>query len=144
MDGSDFIALAGRLAAAPQANEATYRTAVSRAYYGAFHLARSFLTELGFQPVGNANVHAFVQRYLNGSGYTEACLAALQLTHLQSGRNRADYDLDDSEVGLRQYAMVSVERAHRVASALDICRGGEARESIRQAIADYEQRIRPR
>jgi len=60
MDGSDFIALAGKLAAGPAAGEATYRTAVSRAYYGAFHIARSFLAELGLQPVGNANVHALV------------------------------------------------------------------------------------
>jgi hypothetical protein len=67
MDGNDFIALAGKLAVAPAAGEATYRTVVSRAYYGAFHLARSFLVELGFVPLGNANVHGFVRHYLNGS-----------------------------------------------------------------------------
>ena len=48
MDGTEFIALAGKLVAVPAADEATYRTAISRAYYGAFHVARSFLVELGF------------------------------------------------------------------------------------------------
>ena len=100
MEGSDFIALAGKLAVAAAADEATYRTAISRAYYGAFHIARSFLVELGFQPVGNANVHAFVRHYLAGSGHPEAYLAASELGYLQAARNRADYDLDDSEVGL--------------------------------------------
>jgi uncharacterized protein (UPF0332 family) len=144
MDGTDFIALAGRLAAVPAANEATYRTAVSRAYYGAFHVARSFLVELGFQPLGNANVHGFVRRYLSGSDQPETALAAAELGDLQMARNRADYKLDDPDVGSRAYAMVSVERAHRVVAALENCRPHEARDSIRQAIAEYERKIRPR
>jgi uncharacterized protein (UPF0332 family) len=109
MDGNHFIALAGRLAAGTQSGEAEYRTAISRACYGTFHLGRSFLVELGYQPIGNANVHAFVQRYLNGSGHADACFVATQLAHLQSSRNRADYNLDDSTVGLRDFAMVCVE-----------------------------------
>jgi uncharacterized protein (UPF0332 family) len=95
MDGHAFIALAGKLAA----EEATYRTAVSRAYYGAFHVARSFLVELGFEPLSNANVHAFARHYLNGSGIAQACLAAGELGDLQTARNRADYRLDESSVG---------------------------------------------
>lgn len=82
MDGNAFIALAGRLAALSTADEATYRTAVSRAYYGAFHLARSLLVEMGFKPVGTANVHAFVQQYLYGSGHADARLAASHLSDL--------------------------------------------------------------
>ena len=39
MDGHEFISLAGKLAASANAGEAAYRTAVSRAYYGAFHAA---------------------------------------------------------------------------------------------------------
>jgi hypothetical protein len=88
MDGNDFIALAGKLAAASAGDEATCRTAISRAY-GAFHVARAFLVELGFSPVGNANVHGYVQHYLNGSGHSEACRAAFLLSHLQSARNTA-------------------------------------------------------
>lgn len=144
MDGRDFIALAGKLSATLRGDEPEYRTAVSRAYYGAFHVARAFLAELGFRPLQNANVHAFVQRILNGSGHREAGRAADDLRDLQSARNRADYDLGDNEVGTREYAMFSVERAHRIVSALDDCRREDARGTIRQGIAEYEKRIRSR
>jgi uncharacterized protein (UPF0332 family) len=144
MDGHDFITLAGKLAASPAADEATYRTAVSRAYYGAFHVARFFLVELGFEPVRNMNVHGFVRHYLNGSAHSDACFAASHLSRLQAARNRADYHLDDLHVGSQRNAMVCVERAHGIVSALESCRADEARESIRQAIAEYERRVRPR
>jgi uncharacterized protein (UPF0332 family) len=144
MDGHDFIAPAGKLAAAPAASEATYRTVVSRTYYGAFHVARAFLVELGFKPVGNANVHAFVRHYLNASGHGGAIRAADQLRDLQSVRNRADYDLDDPDVGSQAVAMASVEVAHRVVSALENCRADEVRRTIREAIVEYERRICPR
>jgi uncharacterized protein (UPF0332 family) len=144
MDATGFIALAGKLAAAPAADEATYRTAVSRAYYGAFHVARLFLVELGFRPVGNANVHAFVRHYLASSNDADACLAASQLADLQAARNRADYDLANADVGTRNFAMVIVELAHRVVSAIEKCRRGDVIDAIRQAIADYERRIHTR
>jgi len=144
MDGHQFIVLAGKLAAAPAGDEATYRTAVSRAYYGAFHVARSFLVELGFEPIRNLSVHAFVRRYLNASGDPNAIAATDELGDLQQARNRADYDLDDPDVGSRGFAMVSVERAHRVVSALESCRRDDVRDGIRDGIAEYERRIGPR
>jgi uncharacterized protein (UPF0332 family) len=144
MDGTAFIALAGKLAAVPAADEANYRTAVGRAYFGAFHLARTFLVELGFKPVANANIHAFVRHYLQGSNHADASLAAAQLADLQAARNRADYDLGDAHVGTRGFAMVNVERAHRVVSALEGCRRDDAMEAIRQGIEEYERKIHKR
>lgn len=41
--GEQFLEVAGKLAARPTASEAEQRSAISRAYYGAFHLARAFL-----------------------------------------------------------------------------------------------------
>jgi uncharacterized protein (UPF0332 family) len=144
MDGNDFIALAGKLAAAPTADEAACRTAISRAYYGAFHVARALLVDFGFAPVGNANVHGFVQHYLNGSGHPEACRAAFLLSHLQSARNRADYRLDDPQFGARRDAMLIVEQAHLVVSAVERCRAVEFCDGVRQGIVEYEQKVRPR
>jgi uncharacterized protein (UPF0332 family) len=143
MEGHDFIALAGKLAASP-ADEATYRTAVGRAYYGAFHVARSFLVELGFQPVGNANVHAFVRHCLNGSGHPDAYIAATELGDLQTARNRSDYQLADRSVGSREFAMACVERAHRVVSALEQCRRDDDRSAIQLAIAEFQRKIHRR
>lgn len=53
MTGNEFIELAGKLVAASGADESSLRTAIGRAYYGAFHLATSFLNELGFATVGH-------------------------------------------------------------------------------------------
>ena len=48
-DGGDFIDLAAKMGLARGANPASRRTAVSRAYYGAFHIARALLIELGYR-----------------------------------------------------------------------------------------------
>jgi uncharacterized protein (UPF0332 family) len=142
MDGSDFIELAGRLVANATISEASYRSAVSRAYYGAFHVSGAFLSELGVAPVRNANVHAFVRNYLYESGHSEARVAARELGDLQTARNRADYRLDDFEAGSREFAMLNVERALRVLSALVECDKEPARHAIQLGIAEYERRIR--
>jgi uncharacterized protein (UPF0332 family) len=143
MNGSDFITLAGKLAVTPT-DEAAHRTAISRAYYGAFHVARSFLLKLGFRPVANASVHAFIRQYLGASGHPEAYFASSELSYLQAARNRADYDLEDTRMASRDFAMKCVEQAHRIVAALDACRRDDARDSIREAITNYEQRVRPR
>ncbi|MEX2317988.1 MAG: HEPN domain-containing protein [Pirellulales bacterium] len=126
------------------AGEATYRTAVSRAYYGAFHVAHGFLHELGLRPPANANVHGFVQHYLNGSKHGDACRAASLLSHLHAARIRADYRLDGPQFSSQQDAMLIVEQAALVVSALNNCRSEGAWGSIRHAIAEYEQKINPR
>jgi hypothetical protein len=47
MTGRDFLAVARRLVAEP--TEADWRTAVSRAYYAAFRVARDLLESLSFR-----------------------------------------------------------------------------------------------
>jgi uncharacterized protein (UPF0332 family) len=48
MTGADFIELAGKLLASARIpTEAACRTAISRSYYGAFHLARAFFADMG-------------------------------------------------------------------------------------------------
>ena len=53
----DFIAAAGKLAAIAQGDEALLRSAVSRAYYGAFHLTLELLSAAGVDLPRNANAH---------------------------------------------------------------------------------------
>lgn len=141
MDGNDFLALAGKLAATANADEATYRTSVSRAYYGAFHLAKSLLEDLGFTPAANVNVHGFVRHYLNGSGNSNACHAARHLGDLQAARNKADYQLSNPDVATKAFAVLIVEKAHDIRSALMNCTERKAREQLKAAILDYEKRI---
>ena len=49
MNWREFLTLAARLAAG--AAEEDWRSAVSRAYYSAFHVARQLLSDLGFTVV---------------------------------------------------------------------------------------------
>jgi uncharacterized protein (UPF0332 family) len=143
MDGDEFIALAGKLAASADAGEATYRTAVSRAYYGAFHLAMSFLEELGFSAPRTANVHVYVQHHLNGSDLPDACRAASLLSDLHAARNKADYQLGNTTVATQAFAMLRVEMAHEVRSAVTACKRSPTREQVRSGIAAYVRKIGP-
>ena len=141
MEAADFISLAGKLTAAANAGEATYRTAVSRAYYGAFHVALSFLAELGFSAPRTANVHAFVQHHLNASEQPAARTAASLLSDLHAARNRADYQLGNPAVESQSFAKLCVETAHAVRSAVSECRQPPTREQVRAGITAYVQRI---
>lgn len=141
MTPDDFISVAGRLAATANSEEAVYRTAVSRAYYGAFHLAASLLKDLGFSAPRTANVHVFVQHCLNGSGQSSACIAASLLGDLHAARIRADYQLDRTTVGTHAVAMLCVEMAHEIRTALLECWETPTREHVRTGIAAYLDRI---
>lgn len=141
MNADDFLSLAGKLAASTDAGEATYRSAVSRAYYGAFHLAKSLLGELGHSAPRTANVHVFVQHHLNGSGQPSACMAASLLSDLHAARNQADYQLDNDSAGTQAVAKLSVETAHEIRSALVNCAETQAREQVVAGLAAYAQRI---
>jgi uncharacterized protein (UPF0332 family) len=141
MDAVDFISLAGKLAASKNAGEAAYRTAVSRAYYGAFHLATSYLEELGFSAPRTANVHVFVQHHLNGSGQPSACTAASLLGDLHAARNRADYQLSHPAAGSQSVAKLCVETAHEIQAALVACTQSPIREQVRSGITAYVQRL---
>ena len=141
MDPDDFISLAGKLAATANSDEAVYRTAVSRAYYGAFHLAASLLGELGFSAPRTANAHVFVQHHLNGSGQSSACIAASLLSDLHAARNRADYQLDRDTAGTHAVALLCVETAHEIRTALLECSQPPMREQVRKGIAAYVKRI---
>lgn len=136
----DFIDLAGRLAAS-EAGQATYRTAVSRAYYGVFHLARTLVHDFGFVIPTTANVHVYIQRLLNGSSHTAAQRLASVLGDLHTARNKADYRLDRDRYGTKAFARLNVERAHEARTALSECQQEDIRSLIEQGIREYMRRL---
>jgi uncharacterized protein (UPF0332 family) len=115
MRGEEFIALAGRLTAATKAGPAEYRSAISRAYYGAYHAAVEFLKASGTVPPRD---HGEVQRLLARSGGANALAASHFLSDLQSRRVRADYQLDYAAAETAAYAIQSVEMASDIQSQL--------------------------
>ena len=54
MDPKDFVELAEQLVVARMAGAVQFRTAIGRAYYGAFYFGSQVLDQLGFPPAENA------------------------------------------------------------------------------------------
>lgn len=137
MTGDDLLALAGHLIAnsAFGIAKARYRSAVSRAYYGAFHLSVSMLEDVAeFHVLENHTGHDQVCRVLRGTGVSAAVAVANALNELRSIRNRADYKLKHAGFQSRPRAQEWVEEAWRVRSWLENCRDEPARSEIQQAL----------
>jgi uncharacterized protein (UPF0332 family) len=116
--GDAFLALAGRTLAARSPDEATCRSAISRAYYGVFHLASEFLNELSFR-VGAR--HDAVWKHLEVSGNATAALVGQKLNSLYQERRRADYDLRVVRWGELTHAKRCVEEANEIQILLLEC-----------------------
>ena len=74
--------------------EAHWRSAVSRAYYAAFHEARRRLRHCGFAVPRAEQAHAYLWLRLSNCGHADLAHAGAELNDLRSQRNWADYDFD--------------------------------------------------
>lgn len=138
-----FIELARRMAVLFRSDPAGVRTAVGRAYYGAFHEARLFLEQLGYFVPKNENGHRFVQvRLLNADNEHAKRLGSL-LCHLHDRRKKADYDIDEAAYEAESFLVGAIARIDRAANILDQCRAEPARSEIQQGIGRYHARINP-
>lgn len=142
IDGHDFIRLAGKLCVLAGGDESSFRTTISRAYYGVFHLAKRFLEELGFSIVANENAHGFLRKHLLNCGHPIALGAGRILVDLHKNRIRADYDLEDQRLESADFARRNVENAHDFERMLTTCREEPARSEIQTGIADYQSKLR--
>ena len=129
MTGADFITLAEKLAAS--GDEVSLRSAVSRAYYGAFHLAREFLESIQRPVPRNANAHGQIARQLQHSQHPDACRAGSLLADLHSDRIRADYRLDYPQAGTELFAKRCLKTAREIQTAISACQDEPARSEIR-------------
>ena len=91
MDGRDFLTLAQQLASAT--TEAAWRSAISRAYYAAFHVAKHLLEDLRFAVPRADLAHAYIWMRLCNCGDPQVESAGMRLNDLRRERNWADYDL---------------------------------------------------
>ncbi len=137
MNGEEYIALAGRLVAsiALGSPEARFRTAASRAYYGAYHLAVAALTTWGLKVKQNAYGHQDVYNLFWGSGHAEARKVASLLDDLRTERIKADYRMDDSRFQEPRAAMMCVEMAEDAKRYLERCHSDA--QAIQQGIQQW-------
>jgi uncharacterized protein (UPF0332 family) len=69
MTGREFLTLAKQLAGG--ATEAEWRSAISRASYAAFHVARALLEDLRFAVPHADRAHVYLSRRLSNSGHLQ-------------------------------------------------------------------------
>jgi uncharacterized protein (UPF0332 family) len=135
--GRDFLDLARRLAAG--STEADWRTAISRAYYAAFHAARQLMQDLGFTVPRGDQAHRHLWLRLSNCGDATVRSAGANLDALRRERNRADYDL---ALSVRQpEALKLILSAEQIIRALDAARQEPTRTNITDAMKVYERDV---
>jgi hypothetical protein len=90
MDETGFLELADELSTGSR--PADWRTAISRAYYAAFHKARTLLQQGSFRVPDAEQAHAYLWLRLSNSGHPDVSNAGKNLYELRRMRNWADYD----------------------------------------------------
>lgn len=145
MNPREFISLAVKLSNCRQ--EAELRTAVGRAYYGAFHAAREVLEECGvcFPPkeLFGADIHRKVQFCLANAGDPDAALVAKKLNTLRRQRNQADYDLKTERFSLSNVKNVRscVQMAIEIVDALEQSRSAQGFGPVREKVRTYARDV---
>jgi uncharacterized protein (UPF0332 family) len=135
--GKDFLTLAEIWITG--AGEAEWRSAVSRAYYAAFHEARQLLRGLGFAVPRGDQAHAYLWLRLSNCGEPQLQLAGNELNRLRRERNRADYDVDQTVA--HADALLQVQAARRIIQTLDTAKAEPARTQITDAMKIYERDV---
>jgi uncharacterized protein (UPF0332 family) len=115
MNERDFLTLAHDLAARPE--ESAWRSAISRGYYAAFHVARHLLEDLGFTVPHADRAHSYLWLRLSNCGEAQIQRAGSELQVLRRSRNEADYDL--RAVFTQRFAQARVQTAELLIQTFD-------------------------
>jgi uncharacterized protein (UPF0332 family) len=116
MNPLEFLALARQLASGSRESE--WRSAVSRAYYGAYHSSHSLVVGCGVRTPKVSNVHEKVPMCLQNSGDANLALAGAKLSSLRSVRNEADYDLRSRKFGSQKAIETYLQIAEEIVDAV--------------------------
>lgn len=137
MDFREYLDLARALNAGSR--EAEWRSAVSRAYYAAFHVAGELLVQVGFAVPRGEQAHGYLWLRLSNCGDPNVVIAGRNLQHLRRERNRADYD------GFRPFHAATARNlvpiAEDVIQVLDSARKEPIRTDITNAMKIYERDV---
>ncbi len=112
----EFVEFARLLVQTGADNEAAMRTAVSRAYFGAFcHAKRYAIAKLGYQPQGDADDHGRLRNQFRG----KHGVIGDKLHRLRLWRNEADYP-DETDDDWATLAIDSLREAEAILSRLPV------------------------
>jgi uncharacterized protein (UPF0332 family) len=141
MNGNEFVSLAIKLSNSQ--HEAELRTAVSRAYYGAFHSARELIVDCGIafprKDLLGSDIHRKVRFCLANAGHPDAISIANNLDSLRRQRNLADYDLATGKFTALHVRQVrtTLDIAIEIVDALQRCRTADTFSQFRQSVRGY-------
>jgi hypothetical protein len=133
MNPNEFLDLAVRLSNG--AGEAERRSAISRAYYGAFHAGRLLIEACDVVVPQSAEGHRVVIWCLQNSHDAELETAGRKLDSLRTIRNQADYRLDQRDFADANFIQVQMRRARDIADAVRVANAKI--DAIRAAVRDY-------
>jgi uncharacterized protein (UPF0332 family) len=137
MNSREFLTLAHTLLAAT--SEAAWRSAVSRAYYSAFHVARELLDSLGFAVPRGERAHAHLWLRLSNCGDSQIATTGAALNSARQDRNFADYDLHRPLT--QANAARTVRMAEQTIHLLETAAIDPLRTSITDAMKIYERNV---
>jgi uncharacterized protein (UPF0332 family) len=137
MNWRDFLPLATRLAKG--GTESDWRTAVSRAYYAAFHVARLLFADMNFVVPRADRAHQYLVFRLSNCGESTVEQAGRDLDTVRRLRNRADYD--EIPALTQAQADAAVQLAGTIVQVLDIATREPARTRMRDAMISYERDV---
>jgi uncharacterized protein (UPF0332 family) len=138
MNPRDFLTVADEWTTG--AREAEWRSAVSRGYYAAFHVARQLLEQNGFAVPDGPQGHGYLWLRLANAGQPDVVTAGNLLNTLRGVRNQADYHLDIPLTDV--VAVTRVAAAESIIRTLDDLAAAPAiLAQVIAAIRDYERDV---
>ena len=136
----EFITFAKALADNPQSGASGYRSAVSRAYYGAYLSVSAMIAELAVPSrLRDYSEHKVIQIYLQNCQVPAAVQLGVFLASLHELRKNADYDMDDKTLEDQSESQLCVERANEIMKRLHKCRSEKSK--IKAGILQYRKKV---
>jgi uncharacterized protein (UPF0332 family) len=138
MDPRQFLEVAafltGEATAAPE--EARYRSAVGRSYYGLYNVITAELAALGFSLKFDPSSHTKAYRYLTQTKVAHALEAGKILDSLREERNKADYNM-----GGGGFTQAQAQSANKRARAALESFAKVDRQALKKAIEEYRRMV---
>jgi uncharacterized protein (UPF0332 family) len=140
MDPREFLRLADELKV--RRDEASHRSAVSRAYYAVHNDLAILLSGWGFHIPSGPEAHERVIMMLHNCGITEVQSQALLIRNFRNQRNNADYLLKRAFFPQME-AHIWCQNARTILAALQpFSAAGQDQERLKAGITDYLHKIR--
>jgi hypothetical protein len=143
MNPEQFVDCADRFTQAPGAGAPEFRSATSRAYYGAYLCVRDLIeTGLGIScRSGGVSEHQMLQRYLINCQVPEGATIGHLLANLHDARKVADYEMNDLSAETRVAAELNIARARQVIAQLATCATMAMKQKLKAGIRQYQRKI---